>query len=309
MENEVNTARGATRCSCGNLWTSHTYFENDGKIERVECPEPNRVKAEGEAPSCPYCQRSGNNAAKNPRGQFAYWCPRCVRYYAETTPNNEPKCPMCGKEWHVGRECEGTEDVQRWFHSLLVNPSDMNERWCDRCNTWTYSGRMTYHYRGNCTPDSPELSLSLLVVDAGECCFLRVEQGRLDTKILPNEIGGLGYRILPAPFAAVRSAIDASAEPPVPRIEKIEGYFEEDPDVEMYDVFFNPERYSGHDVIGKAFFDTFCQLAGKPLPIWEGGEWKQLVPFYLNDMYQGGSVTNASWIDGGSGIAVWRYTK
>lgn len=66
-----------------------------------------------------------------------------------------------------------------------------------------------------------EPSLSLLVIDAGECCFVQIKHGRADFKLMPDEIGGLGYRLIPHPFPELRAAIDAhfAESKPLPRIE------------------------------------------------------------------------------------------
>lgn len=141
--------------------------------------------------------------------------------------------------------------------------------------------------------------LQLLVIDAGECCFVKVEAGRLDTKILDNDIGGLGFRIVQASFDQVREAIEAK---PVPRIERADPMVENGALLVYHDVEAEGPTFLAPDV-----FEALYQLAGKELPIWKCGEWVQMYPYDCNDH-------EALWgvppeILGRLPFKVWRYKR
>ncbi len=119
------------------------------------------------------------------------------------------------------------------------------------------------------------IELSLLVIDMGDSCAVKVEKGEIGLSVmfplLLKSHGNVG--VTPHPFADARAAIDASyviESPPVPRIER-------------YDSKSHPYRlrnpWGVWTDLTDATYDCLSRLAGKPLPIWEPkqhGEWSLL---------------------------------
>lgn len=133
-----------------------------------------------------------------------------------------------------------------------------------------------------------ENELQLLVIDAGECCFLKVEKGRFETMLFDDDIGGLGFRIISHPFTKLREALE---QKPVPRIEVDGGrmnYYRVVTDHVLESPLICPDTYK-----------ALSQLAGKPLPVWEGGKWTRLpkTSEYISDPLDD------------TGVKIWRYTR
>ncbi len=129
--------------------------------------------------------------------------------------------------------------------------------------------------------DLPELSL--LVIDLGNCCVVKVEKCETgkgeDVARMPpiHEIAGekgepflTGNKWLDRrTFAQVREAIDAK---PVPRIERMVGQ-------DRYLLFQEKAQRSGYpnpSAIYQAEYDALSALAGHELPVWSGGAWEDL---------------------------------
>lgn len=138
-----------------------------------------------------------------------------------------------------------------------------------------------------------ETELSLLVIDMGESCVVKAEQGHLDETPLSKMVGTYLKENLywvSSSFAELRAAIDG--EKPVPRIERELLAFAH----KRYYVYFHNTRYP----ISLNAYAALSKLAGKPLPIWEGGKWERLIhagqpPFGP----QTGTVP----------VSIWRYTR
>ena len=135
-----------------------------------------------------------------------------------------------------------------------------------------------------------ENELQLLVIDAGECCFLKVEKGRFETMLFDDDIGGLGFRIISHPFTKLREALE---QKPVPRIERAESRYVDGALIIQsgggeFQHYLSPE-----------VFDALSQLVGKPLPVWEGGKWTRLpkTSEYIGDPLDG------------TGVTIWRFTR
>lgn len=133
-----------------------------------------------------------------------------------------------------------------------------------------------------------ENELQLLVIDAGECCFLKVEKGRFETMLFDDDIGGLGFRIISHPFTKLREALE---QKPVPRIEVDGGrmnYYRVVTDHVLESPLICPDTYK-----------ALSQLAGKPLPVWEGGKWTRLpkTSEYISDPLDD------------TGVKIWRYKR
>ena len=133
-----------------------------------------------------------------------------------------------------------------------------------------------------------ENELQLLVIDAGECCFLKVEKGRFETMLFDDDIGGLGFRIISHPFTKLREALE---QKPVPRIEVDGGR------MNYYRVVTNHVLES--PLICPDTYKALSQLAGKPLPVWKGGKWTGLpeTSEYISDPLDD------------TGVKIWRYTR
>jgi len=142
--------------------------------------------------------------------------------------------------------------------------------------------------------------LQLLVIDLGDACVVKVEKGGqvvINSLPLPSVAIYQEHepKVVTTTFDEVRKAIDGVK--PVPRIElDAEGAYR-----------FYP--YAGSNLPSFIFnavdIDALCQLAGKPLPIHEGGKWEQLVPFSLQIL----DISTSTPLDGGSGVKIWRYTR
>lgn len=151
---------------------------------------------------------------------------------------------------------------------------------------------------GNTKPtavDEPELQL--LILDMGDVCIVRVEQG--DGKF-PHKTLGIGTAwalnntyLDKRPFTELRSAIDG--EKPVPRIERRDN--RESPWVyQLFDISGADKNY-----LTPAEYTALSELAGKPLPIYEGGKWEELIALQSKDEY-------GDWIDKRD-FTAWRYTR
>ncbi len=140
--------------------------------------------------------------------------------------------------------------------------------------------------------DKSDTSLSLLIIDMGDSCVVKVECGRWGGGIpnaQNNTVHSDGVTVYNTPFAAVREAID-SQDKPLPRLELQERgiyHLAADSDID-FDV-----------QIGQDHYDALCEIAGHPLPIWTGGKWERLpsTAEYIGDLLE--SV----------GIKVYRYTR
>jgi len=125
----------------------------------------------------------------------------------------------------------------------------------------------------------PELSLSLLIVDFGESCVLRIENSVYpDVQRLLKGFNVKWPRRTVDPFvvehslADIRSAIDAlEGEKPVPRIER-----DDDGGCRIIMPDDNLATGTLSYFLKPQGFDALSELAGKPLPIYKAGEWMQL---------------------------------
>ncbi len=132
-----------------------------------------------------------------------------------------------------------------------------------------------------------ETELQLLVIDLwNNHCVMKAEKGRLNVSVRGADITldeneSLHFDI---PLSTLREAID---QKPVPRIE----YRDSD-----YHLIWDESEVYGDKVIGgTGAFAALSTLAGKPLPIWKGGEWTQI------------SVESNGQV--GESIGIWRYKR
>lgn len=142
----------------------------------------------------------------------------------------------------------------------------------------------------NCTYESlvgeasTPSELQLLVIDLGDSCVVKVEKGRWDGGTLVCRGGREDtVKVFYECFRVLREAIE---QKPVPRIERddIKIY-------ERYRIYFNDTSYP----LPLNVWDAICELAGKPLPIGEGGTWEDLLP-----------KKGLGWE---LPLGIWRYTR
>ena len=135
-----------------------------------------------------------------------------------------------------------------------------------------------------------ENELQLLVIDLGDYCVVKVEKGEIAFKI--GEILWLLYesqaKLMYKDFNAIREAIE---QKPVPRIEVDRN------SMNYYRVV--TDHVLESPLICLDTYKALSQLAGKPLPVWEGGEWERLpkTSEYIDDPLKG------------TGVAIWRFTR
>ena len=135
-----------------------------------------------------------------------------------------------------------------------------------------------------------ENELDVLVIDLGDYCVVKVEKGEIAFKI--GEILWLLYesqaKLMYKDFNAIREAIE---QKPVPRIE-VDGNR-----MNYYRVVTNHVLES--PLICLDTYKALSQLAGKPLPVWEGGKWERLpkTSEYISDPLDD------------TGVKIWRYTR
>jgi hypothetical protein len=135
-----------------------------------------------------------------------------------------------------------------------------------------------------------ENELDVLVIDLGDYCVVKVEKGEIAFKI--GEILWLLYesqaKLMYKDFNAIREAIE---QKPVPRIEVDRN------SMNYYRVVTNHVLES--PLICPDTYKALSQLAGKPLPVWEGGKWERLpkTSEYIGDPLDG------------TGVTIWRFTR
>ena len=135
-----------------------------------------------------------------------------------------------------------------------------------------------------------ENELQLLVIDLGDYCVVKVEKGEIAFKI--GEILWLLYesqaKLMYKDFNAIREAIE---QKPVPRIE-VDGNR-----MNYYRVV--TDHVLESPLICLDTYKALSQLAGKPLPVWEGGKWERLpkTSEYISDPLDD------------TGVKIWRYTR
>ena len=134
----------------------------------------------------------------------------------------------------------------------------------------------------------PEPSLQLLVIDIIGTCLVIAERGGIPKSVfrLPGSFLSDFRYYVDDPFDVVKTAIDG--EKPYPRIEKIT--------LTHYHYFWMGEYEKGGRSINGAEYDALSKLAGKPLPIYEGGKWEML-------------TGSAERLCNETGITIWRYTR
>ena len=133
--------------------------------------------------------------------------------------------------------------------------------------------------------------LQLLVIDLGDSCVVKIESGSRGHNV---EVDGRWYTltncptVILRPFPELRDAIEG--EKPVPRIERHSHRY----------MLFAQRHGTAFQMLG-LHYEAFCELAGKPLPIYEGGKWEELIALQAKD-------ESGNWRDA-KALTVWRYTR
>ena len=139
-------------------------------------------------------------------------------------------------------------------------------------------------------------SLSLLIVDFGDACIVRVEKNANGVAPLAQEVcsrneGSLSW--VDAPFAGVRAELDHR---PVPRIERV-AEDKRESDLHRYNFVQTNDKIRR---LSSAAYDDLAAIFGKPAQVYEdAGTWTRLpsTAGYIGDPLEG------------LGIAIWRYTR
>lgn len=140
----------------------------------------------------------------------------------------------------------------------------------------------------------PEPSLQLLVIDIIGTCLVIAERGGIPKSVfrLPGSFLSDFRYYVDDPFDVVKTAIDG--EKPHTRLEKNQTEAEY-----RYKISWRSDTdYENWTTISDGEYDALSELAGKPLPIYEGGVWKKLL---ASDSKVG--------IDIGECVSIWRFTR
>ena len=186
-------------------------------------------------------------------------------------------CPVCKG---VPQFSDNAATVTRTCESLVGEKGQMNREASAYAKYVGLDAKPT-------AVDEPELQL--LVIDMGDCCVVRVEQGEID---LPPYLSSHTAHddgvpvVVDVPFTELRSAIDG--EKPVPRIESESGGGHE-----LH--FLGANDVPCTTYIGGNAQKALESLFGKPLPIYEGGKWEDLHP-----------KTGLGWE---MPVGIWRFTR
>lgn len=149
-----------------------------------------------------------------------------------------------------------------------------------------------------------DTSLSLLVIDLGDSCVVKVERGDLDSALQIKDHRIVQRRdsvhLVEHPFAAVRDAID-SQDAPVPRIERRDTNSTVD-GMPVYLIRQDKDVANDGTALSTSVYDALTALnGGKPLPIWSGGIWTELC--------RAGQPTLGPSDSLNIPVGVWRYTR
>lgn len=161
-------------------------------------------------------------------------------------------------------------------------------------------------YEGGKPVTDSEPTLSLLIIDLGESCVVKVEKGNpgeLFPKIIVSAYKD-STAVISVPFSgfeSVKASIDAlEGEKPVPRIEW---------DGDAYTL-----HCDGAICFRGTHYDAFCKLAGNvKIPIYEPvpGTWKRLYPVELAMMSSEPTMATQARDEFNAimPLAVWRYSR
>lgn len=194
----------------------------------------------------------------------------CTRTYESLVGEKEKDIPCLSCEHSMSKHCE---------------------RGCTECtcSEWEIYSPKSAKYEQAREKDMAT-ELQLLVIDMGNAVVVKVEKGEVALKIgnglwLCNTEPAKATQVFYRDFQTVREAIDGAK--PVPRIERCDT-------TEQSYAITNVDG-DGVGILYQTAYDALSKLAGKPLPIWTGGTWEDLLP--LPDIGIGWELP----------IGVWRY--
>lgn len=240
-----------------------------------------------------------------PHNQFPGYCAFCDDIDNEKLRAAIPEAPMKEQQYRV---LEGGEVIEK------------GDEYFD-CGSWRPAnaigvkvgegGSSRGQYRRP-LPDVKEIELSLLIIDLGDSCVVKVEKGRQSYETDANRTwlrfphGGdvelwQGKVFTLHSFEMTKTAIDALDTPPVPRVERENGLYEL-----WFQDFVPGMQQAGKVVISDTIFKSLCQLTGVEISVYERkGEWKQLLMHRTDSLNQD---TLVRYIDD-LPLSVWRYTR
>ncbi len=132
--------------------------------------------------------------------------------------------------------------------------------------------------------------LSLLIIDLGDSCVVKVEKGDFAYDISGQEQGPIdegSTMLIQQSFSAVREAIDSlPVNKSVPRIEQTtDGFMVFPAKAEV--------AYQSQYFVHNRAYEALTKLAGVEIPVWKSGTWKQYDPPPYTDLP----------------VAIWRFTR
>lgn len=150
---------------------------------------------------------------------------------------------------------------------------------CGNCEVQVVDGdAVVYGINGvfhvSCSKSDAPNALSLLIIDMGDCCVVKVEKGTWHPDGGPHEYHRNHY-LLSWTFTDLRAALD---DAPVPRIEASWSQ-NGSGDIVPNGYYVYVDNNDRNEHWPQSRYDALSQLAGKPLPVWEGnGKWEELNP-------------------------------
>ena len=147
-----------------------------------------------------------------------------------------------------------------------------------------------------------DTSLSLLVIDLGDSCVVKVEKGEFHFALqFGHDLNVERVGIMGAPFEKVRAHIDRVGDKPVPRIERRDTNSRVD-GMPVYLIRQDKDVANDGTALSTSVYDALTALnGGKPLPIWSGGIWTELC--------RAGQPTLGPSDSLNIPVGVWRYTR
>jgi len=131
-------------------------------------------------------------------------------------------------------------------------------------------------------------TLSLLVIDLGDECYVRVEKGSMPhTSTDPFKDKGFYGKssVVKCTFPELRKAIDG--EKPIPRLER---------DIDEDGTHIRVMNNGPVTNFGEYAYKVLCEIAGQEIPIYDCGLWTRL-------------TSPRQYGDDDTDIAIWRYRR
>ncbi len=240
---------------------------------------------------------------------------RCDNYIEMDTPESCAKA-AAADGWHC--ESDGSIYCQAYNeHSKVCKTCGTKYvrgdcPYCCVCQSWVGNDRTQARHHPTCdgtgqrgqsviTSVTVAPSLSLLVIDLGDICCVRVETGEWYFNNLYRN-NTTGTYVYDRPFDQLKAALESA---PVPRIERR--------DDDKYSLIEDEGIPVEH--ICKRSVAVIETVIGRPLRIWEGGKWEQLWPapepsFAFQQKYcMTDAVRDFKMLAPELPFKAWRYTR